>query len=197
MEHPVLRAVPGRVPEPSKHGEEGRDSATAALPWPLKTPDGEGVKGGGWSEKSFYLRRRSGPAIASWFSSKGEAAVAVSPQSCGGGGGGVGSQPQNKNHPWNKNCPWQKAPSQHKGLPICQIFKQSLNFAAGTYLEADLQESSGILLRLARLRSGYSQGSQEVLLLLIYTRQLSCLANTDKVIWGGKAKPARCLLGME
>lgn len=60
--------------------------------------------------------------------------------------------------------------------------------------------SAGVLwdsAQLARLRSGYSQGSQEVLLLLIYTRQLSCLANTDKVIWGGKAKPARCLLGME
>lgn len=70
------------------------------------------------------------------------------------GGGGVGSQPRNKNHPWNKNRPWQKALSQHKGLPTCQIFKKSLNFTAGTYLEADLQESSGILLRLARLCSG-------------------------------------------
>lgn len=41
----------------------------------------------------------------------------------------------------NEKHPWQKAPGpRHKGLPICQIFKQSLNFAAGTYLGADLQD---------------------------------------------------------
>lgn len=54
-EHPALRAVP----EPSNRGEEG----TAALPWPLETPDGEGMKGGGWSEKAFDFRWRLGQLL--------------------------------------------------------------------------------------------------------------------------------------
>lgn len=39
-----------------------------------------------------------------------------------------------------KTAHGRKPRSEHKDLPICQIFKQSLNFAAGTYLGADLQD---------------------------------------------------------
>lgn len=39
-----------------------------------------------------------------------------------------------------KTAHGRKAQSEHKDLPICQIFKQSLNFAAGTYLGTNLQD---------------------------------------------------------
>lgn len=60
--------------------------------------------------------------------------------------------------------PW----SQHKALPICHVFKQPLNFVAGTYLGADLQDILQILPGLCRLPSD-RQESQEVLLLLLLT----------------------------
>lgn len=78
-----------------------------------------------------------------------------------------------------------KPQSKHKSLPICQILKQSLNFAAGTYLGADLQD---VLLHSAWAgQAPLLNYSQEVLLLLICICKLSSLANTDKKR-GGKAK---------
>lgn len=77
--------------------------------------------------------------------------------------------------------PW----SEHKGLPICQIFKQSLNFAAGTYLRADLQKVLWDSVWAGQALPSYRQ---EVLLLLLYICKLSRLANTDKVTSIGKAK---------
>lgn len=129
-------------------------------PWPLKTPAGEGTKGGGCSEKAFtsgeglgqLLHRDSLPRVSATaprcssppaLALRWPGQVCSQPWSCRVEGGGVCSQPRDKNHPRNKNRPWRKAPSQHKGLPICQIFKQSLNFPAGTYLEADLQSPPG------------------------------------------------------
>lgn len=47
---------------------------------------------------------------------------------------------------------------EHKGLPICQIFKQSLNFAAGSSLEADLQD----ILCDSALLPNYSQEPRSV-----------------------------------
>lgn len=179
---------------PSKCGEQGREPATAATPSASQNTR-EGKKGGGCSqEKASNIRLRPGLAIAVHLSSERDEIAALSASSAKTARPGllptaglakekekvlvhsVGTKTTHGRKPW----------SEHKGLPICQIFKQSLNFAAGTYLRADLQKV---------LRDSAWAGqallpsySQEVLLLLLYICKLSCLANTDKVTSIGKAK---------